>query len=190
MKKENFDSRFIVKLGVHATENINVPPELLIKLLAGFDNKKLLYYHGTIDSNIKIKSDSFEKAPRKILANKVNTFNYFSFLTYRVDPYHWEHNKELDHYIKHLVYTNRQLKLKDLTYSDINITNDDIIQKVKQYCEQHNLLLIKDYLECCEYLQKTFQNLIDEYNKVHNLQKQTNLKSLVVYNENFNEINL
>lgn len=190
MKKENFVSRFIVKLGVHATENINVSPKLLIKLLAGFDNKKLLYYHGTIDSDIKIKSDSFEKASRKILANKVNNFNYFSFLTYRVDPYHWEHNEELDHYIKHLVYTDRQLKLKDLTYSDINITNDDIIQKIKQYCEQHNLLLIKDYLECCEYLQKTFQNLIDEYNKAHNLQRQTNLKSLVVYNEEFNEINL
>lgn len=189
MKEEGFTSRFIVKLVVHSTESIKVSPDLLAQLFTGFDSNKLLYYRGDIDSAVVATESSLERIARVIPATNKDPFTYKSFLVYRVDPYHWNKDDELDKQIKQLIYSERKIKLKDLQYTDINISDADVIENIIEYCKAHGLLLIANYLACCQFLMNKLNGLINSYNQNHNYKQQTNLQAIVVYNYNFNEIN-
>ena len=189
MKEEGFTSRFVVKLVVHSTESIKVSPDLLAQLFTGFDSNKLLYYRGDIDSAVITTESSLERVARVIPATNKDPFAYKSFLVYRVDPYHWNKDDELDKQIKQLVYSERKIKLRDLQYTDINISDTDVIENIIEYCKANNLLLIANYLACCQFLMNKLNGMINNYNQNHNYKQQTNLQAIVVYNYNFNEIN-
>lgn len=179
-------SRFVVKLAVPSTENINISPDLLAQLITGFDSIHKIYFRGEIDYQTQIINNEFERSSPTINTNNLFNQEYKSFLSYRVDPYHWQANQDLNKFIVKQVYTSRQIKLKPLNNIDINITDKNIIQNIINYCKDNKLKLIANYLSCCVWLQDTLQSFIEKYNQ-NNLPRQTNLKPLIVYNYNYQE---